>query len=106
MGMAGRRRRTSAPPVRALRVLRHDLTTERHEPDEPRGWMTYYGRFTPAALQPLLKRINGYLVRWARKKYRRLAPFKRAKRWWTTCSPGTGPCSRTGNGRALSSGFR
>ncbi|MDQ2875314.1 MAG: hypothetical protein M3Y33_11180 [Actinomycetota bacterium] len=40
------------------------------------------GRFTPAALHPLLKRINGYLVRWARKKYRRLAPFKRAKRWW------------------------
>ena len=47
-----------------------------------RGWMTYYGRFTPAALMPLLKRINGYLVRWARKKYRRLAPFRRAKRWW------------------------
>ncbi len=47
-----------------------------------RGWMTYYGRFTPAALYPLLKRINGYLVRWARKKYRRLAPYKRAKRWW------------------------
>src|ERR1035438_3721142 len=37
MGMAGRRRRTSAPPVRALEVLRHDLTAERHEPDEPRG---------------------------------------------------------------------
>ena len=47
-----------------------------------RGWMAYYGRFTPAALMPLLKRINGYLVRWARKKFRRLAPFKRAKRWW------------------------
>jgi RNA-directed DNA polymerase len=47
-----------------------------------RGWMTYYGRFTPAGLHPLLKRINGYLVRWARKKYRRLAPFKRVKRWW------------------------
>ncbi len=47
-----------------------------------RGWMTYYGRFTPAALYRLLKRINGYLVRWARKKYRRLAPFKRVKRWW------------------------
>ena len=45
-----------------------------------RGWMTYYGRFTPAALMPLLKRINGYLVRWARKKYRRLAPFKRPAR--------------------------
>jgi group II intron reverse transcriptase/maturase len=47
-----------------------------------RGWMAYYGRFNKAELHPLLKRINGYLVRWARKKYRRLAPFKRAKRWW------------------------
>ena len=28
------------------------------------------------------QRINAYLVRWARKKYRRLAPFKHAERWW------------------------
>src|SRR5699024_1495312 len=47
-----------------------------------RGWLNYYGRFSPAKLYALLKRINGYLVQWARKKYRRLAPFKRAKRWW------------------------
>jgi RNA-directed DNA polymerase len=47
-----------------------------------RGWMNYYGRFYRSLLHPLLKRINGYLVRWARKRYRRLAPFKRAKRWW------------------------
>ena len=47
-----------------------------------RGWMHYYGRFFRSELHPLLKRINAYLVRWARKKYRRLASFKRAKRWW------------------------
>jgi group II intron reverse transcriptase/maturase len=47
-----------------------------------RGWMTYYGRFFRSKLHPLLKRINGYLVRWARQKYRRLASFKRVKRWW------------------------
>lgn len=47
-----------------------------------RGWMNYYGRFFRSKLHPLLKRINGYLVRWARKKYRRLASFKRVKRWW------------------------
>src|SRR5258708_9301159 len=35
--MAGRRRGTRAPPVRALEVLRHALTTERHEPDEGRS---------------------------------------------------------------------
>ncbi len=47
-----------------------------------RGWMNYYGRFYRSKLHPLLKRINGYLVRWARRKYRRLASFKRVKRWW------------------------
>lgn len=62
---------------------RHDLAglAERINPIV-RGWMNYYGRFFRSKLHPLLKRINGYLVRWARKKYRRLASFKRVKRWW------------------------
>ncbi len=47
-----------------------------------RGWMQYYGRFYRSALYPLLKRINTYLVRWARKKYRRLHGFKKAHAWW------------------------
>ena len=47
-----------------------------------RGWMNYYGRFYRTALYPLLKRINTYLVRWARKKYRRLHGFKKVKAWW------------------------
>src|SRR3954462_13066472 len=42
----------------------------------------YYGRFYGSMLLPLLRRINGYLVRWARRKYRRLASFKRVKKWW------------------------
>lgn len=47
-----------------------------------RGWMNYYGRFYRSMLHPLLKRINAYLVRWARNKYRRLASFKRVYKWW------------------------
>lgn len=47
-----------------------------------RGWLNYYGRYGRSKLLPLLKRINGYLVRWARKKYRRLASFKRVQQWW------------------------
>jgi len=47
-----------------------------------RGWMQYYGRFYRTELHPLLKRINTYLMRWARKKYRRLHGFKKAKAWW------------------------
>lgn len=44
------------------------------------GWMRYYGAFYPSALHPLLTRINSYLVRWIRCKYRRLKPVKKARR--------------------------
>jgi RNA-directed DNA polymerase len=47
-----------------------------------RGWMTYYGKFYRTELDGLLRRINTYLVRWARRKFKRLRSFKRAKRWW------------------------
>ena len=47
-----------------------------------RGWVTYYGRFYRTELNTLLKRINTYLVRWARRKFKRLRSFKKAKRWW------------------------
>ena len=30
----------------------------------------------------LLERINTYLMRWARKKYKRLRTWKRFKAWW------------------------
>ena len=43
-----------------------------------RGWMQYYGAFYRSALYPLLSRINSYLVRWIRKKYRRLQGRKKA----------------------------
>ncbi|MGD0441988.1 MAG: group II intron reverse transcriptase/maturase, partial [Acidimicrobiales bacterium] len=41
---------------------------------------TYNGRFYPSRLQPLLRRINGYLVRWAMSKYKRLR--RRPTRTW------------------------
>lgn len=47
-----------------------------------RGWMNYYGRFYRAEMFDLLRRINNYLMRWARRKYKRLRAFKRFKHWW------------------------
>ncbi|WP_157472262.1 group II intron maturase-specific domain-containing protein [Frankia sp. EAN1pec] len=44
--------------------------------------MNYYGRFYRSALYPLLQRINTYLMRWARRKYRRLRSVSRFKAWW------------------------
>ncbi|WP_201733581.1 group II intron reverse transcriptase/maturase [Acidithrix sp. C25] len=43
------------------------------------GWINYYGRFYKSRLGQLLRRINIYLIRWARKKYRRLSI--RANAW-------------------------
>jgi RNA-directed DNA polymerase len=46
------------------------------------GWINYYGRFYRSALYPLLRRINEYLVRWAKRKYKRLhGNDRRARRW-------------------------
>jgi RNA-directed DNA polymerase len=47
------------------------------------GWMRYYGAFTRSALYPLLGRINAYLMRWVRCKYRRLKTLKKAYRAYT-----------------------
>lgn len=42
------------------------------------GWMNYYGRFHRSQMYRLLGRINAYLVRWLRSKYRRLRRGRRA----------------------------
>lgn len=47
-----------------------------------RGWINYYGRFYKTALNPLLARINEYLVRWAQRKYKRLRRHNRRARAW------------------------
>ena len=44
------------------------------------GWIQYYGRFYRSALYPLLARINAYLVRWIRDKYKRLQGSRKAHR--------------------------
>jgi RNA-directed DNA polymerase len=66
-------RRTAAPDL-------VDLANEINP--KVRGWMNYYGTYEPWEMRPLLMRINAYLMRWARKKYKRLKAYKRAYRWW------------------------
>lgn len=47
-----------------------------------RGWMAYYGAFYLSALYPLLERVNAYVMRWMRKKFKRLRGRKRAQTAW------------------------
>lgn len=56
-----------------------------------RGWMNYYGRYHRSQLYPLLARINYYLIRWMRKKFKRFKALKAAMRAWqqaVTSRPG------------------
>jgi len=46
------------------------------------GWMNFYGRFYRSAMEPLLVRVNAYLRRWAKKKYKRLRTAKAFVPWW------------------------
>jgi RNA-directed DNA polymerase len=41
-----------------------------------RGWIEYYGRYSPSALRPVFRQVNKTLVTWAMRKYKRLAGHK------------------------------
>jgi hypothetical protein len=56
-------------------------TRAHHQPNRAR-LDECYGAFYSSALHPLVKRVNAYLVRWLRKKHKRLHGYKRAKRCW------------------------
>lgn len=47
-----------------------------------RGWMQYYGAFYQTALYSVLRRINYYLMRWVRKKYRKVRTYKKFHKRW------------------------
>ena len=41
-----------------------------------RGWIAYYGRFSPSSLYPVYRHFNQTLVAWAMRKYKRLKGHK------------------------------
>ncbi len=47
-----------------------------------RGWINYYSHFYKSALYPTLRRIDAFLIRWARRKFKRLRRRPRGARTW------------------------
>ena len=47
-----------------------------------RGWITYYSHFYKTRLRPTLIRIDAYVIRWARRKFKRLVHQTRGARDW------------------------
>ena len=72
--------------VRSWRLHHRTSLTEKDLADwiNPivRGWMNHYGAFYRSALYPLLERINAYLLRWVRRKYKRLRGSRKARTAW------------------------
>ena len=46
------------------------------------GWINYFGNFYRTQLRPTLKRIDLYVIRWARRKYKRLRLQTKGARDW------------------------
>ena len=61
-----------------------------------RGRMNYYGRSNGSRLYRLLQRINSYIVRSPRNKYRRLGSVRRPNGGWTDSSIESLACSPVG----------
>ncbi|MFM1815614.1 MAG: hypothetical protein RLZ98_2309, partial [Pseudomonadota bacterium] len=47
-----------------------------------RGWISYYRHFYKTQLRPALKRIDAYVIRWARRKYKRMVHQTKGGRDW------------------------
>lgn len=47
-----------------------------------RGWVTYFSHFYKWQLRPTLKRIDAYVIRWARRKYKRMVHQTKGGRDW------------------------
>jgi hypothetical protein len=46
------------------------------------GWINYFGHFYGSRLSLTLRRIDVFLIRWARRKYRRLRRRPKGARYW------------------------
>jgi RNA-directed DNA polymerase len=66
-----------------LRSLTHVSMAKIAEQLNPllRGWIEYYGRFTPSALAPLYRYVNQTLRAWVRRKFKRYTHVTRATRF-------------------------
>ena len=47
-----------------------------------RGWINYYSHFYKSALYPTLRRIDAFLIRWARRKFKRFRQRPKGARTW------------------------
>jgi group II intron reverse transcriptase/maturase len=47
-----------------------------------RGWIAYYSHFYRTQLRPTLRRIDAYVIRWARRKYKRMVHRTKGARDW------------------------
>ena len=46
-----------------------------------RGWINYYGSYHPSALFPLYAQLTSQQVRWAKRKYKKMRSYRKAKEW-------------------------
>ena len=56
-----------------------------------RGWINYFGRYSPSALRSVFYRLNRRLMRWARRKYKRFRTNQHGAWEWLHCKAQASP---------------
>lgn len=82
--MSAKAKKAVGQKIRAWRLIRRsgwDLSDLAEDINpQVRGWIGYYGAFYRSKLDSLAKRIDGHIVRWAMRKFKRLR--NRQQRAW------------------------
>src|ERR1700690_2976001 len=67
-----------------VRILPGASTLAKQTPYNPyiKGWINYFGHFYREQLRATLMRIDAYLIRWARRKFKRLRGRSRGTKQW------------------------
>lgn len=70
--------------LRSGNMFKSEVSLELAEMYNPciRGWITYYSHFYKTRLRPTLKRIDAYVIRWARRKFKRMRHQTKGARDW------------------------
>ena len=61
------------------------------------GWINYYTHYYKSGITKVLRYINRCLIKWARRKYKKLKSNKRAVNWLMTIAQREPLCQRYGN---------
>ena len=65
----------------AIKIGQRPLRYSKHVQPSDTGWINYYTHFYKSEIYDVLRYINGCLVKWVRRKYKKRKARRKAEHW-------------------------